>query len=166
MNLKRVNLVGWEENSGVALDGFQPIMLKGYPRVKPQSVCVQQPQPHPLQPSNQLPQHHQLLDTPPPQLLPPTVTGPILVPRKYLVSIRSGIHISFPIVLIDTSLVFTFLVGPPMQPIRQTVKDGMHGPHLHQPAKILHSVFHLHSYDSDLPLRQLPWQRALLLLQC
>lgn len=95
MNLKQVNLVGWEENSGVALDGFQPTMLRGYLRVKPQSACVQQPQPHPLQPSSQLPQHHQLLDTPPPQLLPPTVTGPILVPRKYLVNICSGIHLLF-----------------------------------------------------------------------
>lgn len=86
MNLKQVNLVGWEENSGVALVGFLPIMPRGYLRVKPPSACVQHPQPHPPQPSKQLPRHHQLLDTLPPQLLPPTVTGPILVPREYLVN--------------------------------------------------------------------------------
>lgn len=90
MNLKQVNLVGWEENLGVALVGFLPIMPRGYLRVKPPSACVQQPQPHPPQPSNQFPQHHQLLDTLPPQLLSPTVTGPILVPREYLINGRSN----------------------------------------------------------------------------
>lgn len=95
MNLKQASLVGWEENSGAALDGFQLIMPRKYLRVKPQSACVQQPQAHPPQPSNQLPQHHQLLDTPPPQPLPPTVTGLILVPRKYLVNARSCNHLHF-----------------------------------------------------------------------
>lgn len=95
MNLKQASLVGWEENLGAALDGFQLIMPRRYLRVKPQSACVQQHQAHPPQPSNQLPQHHQLLDTPPPQPLPPTVTGPILVPRKYLINACSGIHLLF-----------------------------------------------------------------------
>lgn len=92
MNLRRGNLAGWEENSGAALAGFQPIMLRGYPRARPPSACVQPPQPHPPQPSKQLPPHLQLLDTLPPLLLPPTATGLILAPRENPVKVCSNLR--------------------------------------------------------------------------
>lgn len=157
MNLKQVSLVGWAENSGVALVGFQPIMPRGYLRAKPRSACVQQPQPHPPQSSNQLPQHHQLLDTPPPPL-PPTVTGPISVPRECPLQYPFVFVLLCLLPLIAAQLsvyLYLFVVGPPTQPISQKVKDGMHGQRLHQPIKILRSVFRLRSSDSAPPLHRL-----------
>lgn len=156
MNLRQVNPVGWEVNSGDALVGFRPTMPSGYLRAKHRSVSEQQPQPRLHQLSSQLQRLRQRRDKPPPPHPPPTVTGPILAPRKsswlpclfFFGCINS---IFTPIFQYTTRLFYIFPVGPPTLLANQKAKDGTHGQPPHPPVRILRSTFPRRSFDSDLP---------------